>query len=97
MHVTGQPPDLANAELVDWQTTDGNGRIRLKIGEGAVVELQTVVMGVLRVGNDPVTGLPAYSIQTQQLVRLVSADGKLRRTPLHPPGRNQGSATRGIA
>lgn len=96
MQTNVSPPNLATAELVDWQAVEGDGRIRLRIGEGAVVELQTVVMGVMRLGNDPMTGLPTYSVQTQQLIRLVSADKKLRKVPLQPPGRDQGSRATGI-
>jgi hypothetical protein len=92
-----QPPNLANAELVEWHAVEGDGRIRLTIGEGAVVELQTIVMGVMRLGNDLTTGLPTYSIQTQQLVRLISADKKLRKQALQPPVKGRGSPSTGFS
>ncbi len=89
-------PNLANAELVEWCIDEGDGKTRIKVKEGATVEIQTVVMGVLRIGNDPATGLPVYSVQAQQLVRLLSAEKKLRKAALQPPGLGQGTPSAGI-
>ncbi|MGB6501066.1 MAG: hypothetical protein WBG19_06680 [Thermoplasmata archaeon] len=89
-------PNLANADLVDWFVEEGDGKIRIKVKEGAIVELQTVVMGVLRVGNDGNTGLPVYSVQAQQLVRLISAERKLRKSVLQPPLTDQGTPSLGV-
>ncbi len=93
----GDAPGLANAELVDWQIERGEGRIRIRVKEGATLELETVVMNVLRSGNDPATGFPVYSIQAQQLIRLVQCDKKLRKSALLPPGSRAGTPMAGFA
>ena len=90
-------PNLSNAELVEWNEEEGDGKIRIKVKEGAIVELQTVVMGVMRLGNDPATGLPVYSVQTQQLIRLISAEKKLRKQALQAPAMGQGSPSAGFS
>jgi hypothetical protein len=89
-------PSLENAELVDWTVESGDGKIRIRIKEGATIELQTVVMGVLRVGNDPTTGLPTYSIQSQQLVKLVTAEKNLRKSKGRMSPRDTGSSAVGF-
>ncbi|MGD0250750.1 MAG: hypothetical protein ABSB97_07715, partial [Thermoplasmata archaeon] len=66
----GPPPDLSNAEIVDYQIVEGDGRVRLKLKDGSVVEIRLEIMNILRAGNDPNTGLPAYIVQSAPLVRL---------------------------
>ena len=36
----GPPPDLSNAEIVDYQVIEGDGRVRLKLKDGSVVEIR---------------------------------------------------------
>jgi hypothetical protein len=76
------PPDLSNAEIVDYTTVEGDGRVRLKLKDGSVVEVRLEIMNILRAGNDPNTGLPAYIVQSAPLVRLVECPKELRKPPL---------------
>ena len=39
-------------------------------------------MNILRAGNDPNTGLPAYIVQSAPMVRLVECPKELRKSPL---------------
>jgi hypothetical protein len=78
----GAPPDLSNAEIVDYEVIDGDGKLRLKLKDGSVVEIRLELMNILRAGNDPNTGLPIYVVQSAPLVRLVETPKELRKVPL---------------
>jgi hypothetical protein len=77
----GQPPDLSNAEIVDYSPLEGDGRLRLKLKDGSVIEVKLEIMNILRAGNDPNTGLPAYIVQSAPMVRLVECPKELRKSP----------------
>ncbi len=89
----GPPPDLANAEIVDYEIVGGDGKLRLKLKDGSVVEIRLEIMNILRAGNDPNTGLPAYVVQSAPLVRLVETPKELRKAPLRPPAKDAKAAT----
>jgi hypothetical protein len=89
----GPPPDLANAEIVDYETVGGDGKVRLKLKDGSVVEIRLEIMNILRAGNDPNTGLPAYVVQSAPLVRLVECPKELRKPPLRPSAKDPKAAT----
>lgn len=78
----GPPPDLSNAEVVDYTPIEGDGRFRLKLKDGATIEVRLEIMNILRAGNDANTGLPTYIVQSAPLVRLVECPKELRKTPL---------------
>jgi hypothetical protein len=80
----GQAPDLSNAEIVDYSTLEGDGRLRLKLKDGSIIEVKLEIMNILRAGNDPNTGLPAYVVQSAPMVRLVECPKELRKSPLRP-------------
>lgn len=75
-------PDLSNAELVEYTVESGENKVRLKLKDGAVIEIRTEVQHVFRVGNDPVTGLPQYVAMTPSLLRVISCPKELRKAPL---------------
>jgi hypothetical protein len=80
----GTPPDLSNAEIVDYTIVEGDGKIRLRLKDGSVIEVRLEIMNILRAGNDPNTGLPNYVVQSAPLVRLVECPKELRKPPLRP-------------
>ena len=81
----GSPvPDLSNAEIVDYSVLEGDGRVRLRLKDGSVIEVKLEIMNILRAGNDPNTGLPAYIVQSAPLVRLVECPKELRKSPVRP-------------
>jgi hypothetical protein len=92
----GPPPDLANAEIVDYTTIEGDGKVRLKLKDGSIVEIRLEIMNILRAGNDPNTGLPAYIVQSAPLVRLVECPKELRKAPLRPSGNRDPKANTGF-
>jgi hypothetical protein len=93
----GPPPDLSNAEIVDYSVVEGDARVRLKLKDGSVIEIRLEIMNILRAGNDPNTGLPAYIVQSAPLVRLVECPKELRKTPLRPGGPKDPKALPGFA
>ena len=80
------PPDLSSAEIVDYTPLEGDGKVRLKLKDGSVIEVRLEIMNVLRAGHDPNTGLPMYVVQSATLIRLVEAPKEMRKTPLRPGG-----------
>lgn len=92
----GPPPDLTSAEIVDYSVAEGDGRLRLKLKDGSVIEVRLEIMNVLRAGNDPNTGLPTYVVQSANLTRLVESPKELRKAPLRPGGGRDGKALPGF-
>jgi len=90
------PPDISNAEIVDYNIIEGDGKVRLKLKDGSVVEIRLEIMNILRAGNDPSTGLPAYIVQSAPLVRLVECPKELRKAPLRPGGKTDNKAIPGF-
>ncbi len=86
----GPVPDLSHAEIVDYTVLEGDGRVRLRLKDGSVIEVKLEIMNILRAGNDPNTGLPAYIVQSAPLVRLVECPKELRKSPQRPlpPGKD---------
>jgi hypothetical protein len=82
----GPPPDLSTAEIVDYQSLEGDGKVRLKLKDGSVIEVRLEIMNVLRAGHDPNTGLPTYVVQSATLIRLVESPKEMRKPPLRPGG-----------
>jgi hypothetical protein len=89
-------PDLSNAEQVDYEIEGKEGRTRIRIKEGATLEMRSVVTGVFRIGNDPNTGLPTYFVGSANIVALVNSDKKLRKAVLRQPGKGEGSPSVGV-
>ena len=89
--------DLSTAELMEWELEGKEPRARIRIKEGATLELRVVITQILRMGNDPNTGLPIYNVSWQPVISLVNSDKKLRKAALRQPGPGQGSAGTGMA
>ena len=79
-------PDLSHAEIVDFSVESGENKVRLKLKDGSVLEIKMEITNILRVGNDPATGLPTYVMQATNLMRLVSCPKELRKAPLRSGG-----------
>jgi len=94
--MAGQPPDLANAELVEFEVQGKEGVTRIRIAEGATMEGRFIVNNVYRTGNDPTTGAPVYHINGQLLIRMVNFDKKLKKPVLKQPGPKGGTPTVGV-
>ncbi|MGB6500169.1 MAG: hypothetical protein WBG19_02040 [Thermoplasmata archaeon] len=92
----GSPPDLTSAEIVDYSVAEGDGRLRLKLKDGSVIEVRLEIMNVLRAGNDPNTGLPTYVVQSANLTRLVESPKELRKAPLRQGGGRDGKSLPGF-
>lgn len=82
--------DPANAELVEFEQAEPNWKSRVKLTEGAVLEVEVSVGQILRMGNDPNTGFPVYNVTTNTVVRVVSVEPKLQKKPLRPAATTDG-------
>ncbi|MGI0055280.1 MAG: hypothetical protein ACREBZ_06170 [Thermoplasmata archaeon] len=93
----GPPPDLSNAEVVDYEAVGGDGKLRLKLKDGSVIEVRLEIMNILRAGNDGSTGLPTYIVQSTPLIRLVECPKELRKAPMRPGGPKDPKSVPGFA
>ena len=82
--------------MLDFSSLEGDGRLRLKLKDGSIIEVRLEIMNILRAGNDPNTGLPAYIVQSAPLVRLVECPKELRKPPIRP-GARDGKSIPGFA
>ena len=89
--------DLSDAELVDFRIEGKEPMVRIRVEEGATLELRWMITNVYRKGNDPATGVPVYILQSSSpIMRLVNYDKKLRKAALKQPGPDEGSASVGV-
>jgi len=58
--------------------------VTIKLKDGTVLRFKVVVTGVMKVGNDPNTGIPIYTIQTQGVIQLVRIPRELIKKPGQP-------------
>jgi hypothetical protein len=79
--------DPASTELVKFEQVEPNWKSRVKLAEGAILQVEVSVRQILRIGNGLNTGFPAYNVSTNTVVPIVSVDPKLRKKPLRPPAR----------
>ena len=92
----GPPPDLSKAELVDYTVVGGEPAVKLKLKDGSTIEVKLIIMNILRAGNDPVTGVPFYVVQSAPMVRLLDYPKELRKVP-GKPGDKDAKALPGFA
>jgi hypothetical protein len=45
--------------------------IRVTLEDGTILEIKTEIMSIMKVGNDPNTGLPQYSINAAPMIRMM--------------------------
>lgn len=81
---------------MEFEIQGKEGVTRIRVGEGATLELRLIVNNVYRKGNDPATGVPLYIVQSQTTMRLVNFDKKLRKPVLKQPGPGEGSPGTGV-
>ena len=73
-------PDLSNAEMLDFHAVSGGQpTVRLKLSDGALIEVKVGILEVWRSGTDPATGYPSYVIKSQLFNRLIDVPKALRR------------------
>ena len=78
--------DLSQAEYMDFHVEEGEGKQRVKVADGSVIEVTVHIGAIFRIGNDPVAGIPPYNVNMgPPTVRLVSFPPKLRKTGVKPP------------
>lgn len=78
--------DLSSAEYMDFRLEEGDGKLRVKVADGSVVEVIVRIGAIFRIGTDPVAGIPLYNVNMgPPIVRLVSFPPKLRKAGVKPP------------
>ncbi|MFP3130596.1 MAG: hypothetical protein RXP28_00015 [Nitrososphaeria archaeon] len=68
---------VGTPELIDFETEGGENWITLRLKDGSVIKVKMEITAVLRLGNDPNTGLPIYGIQSTNVVRIVNVPKEL--------------------
>jgi hypothetical protein len=74
------PQPVGEIEVVEFEA-DEFPWITIKLKDGSVLRFKVFVTGVLKIGNDPNTGIPIYSIQTQGAIQLVKIPKELIKKP----------------
>ena len=79
--------DLSQAEYMEFRVEEGEGRLRVKVSDGSILEITVHIGAIFRLGNDPVAGVPMYNVNMgPPTIRLVSFPPKLRKAPIKQPG-----------
>jgi hypothetical protein len=85
--------DLSQAEYMDFRVEEGDGKLRVKVADGSVIEISVHIGAIFRIGNDPIAGIPLYNVNMgPPTVRLVSFPPKLRKVGVKPAA-GQGAPT----
>lgn len=59
-----------NSEVINFEIEDEPKWIKVKLEDGSVIQVKMEIVGIMRAGNDPNTGLPIYMLQAQNIIRL---------------------------
>jgi len=85
--VEAVPVDF-DAKMEPWST--------ISLEDGSVIKLRTVVTGVTRLeGEHDQQGHPVYMVNSNTIIRVVSAPKELRGPPSVPTGRSSGTPSGG--
>jgi hypothetical protein len=77
------PQPLGEVEVIEFEAEEFPW-ITIKLKDGTILRFKVVVTGVMKVGHDPNTGIPIYSIQTQGVIQLVKIPKELIKKPGQP-------------
>ncbi|MCL4343425.1 MAG: hypothetical protein JRN26_05545 [Nitrososphaerota archaeon] len=72
---------MSAPELVDFADEGADHWVTLKLKDGTVLKVKMEIAGVMRMGNDPNTGIPIYAVQTTNVVRLAQVPQGLVKQP----------------
>lgn len=76
------PQPVGEIEAVEFESDPPEFPwVTLRLKDGTVLRFKVVVTGVLRMGNDPNTGIPIYSIQTQGVIQIAKIPRELIKRP----------------
>lgn len=87
--------DMSKAEPVEeWKADPDPARVQVVItdqGKRVVIRFEVNIIGVQRVGNNPLNGEPIYNIASQNVVKMLQWDRTLKSVPKarenkEPPG-----------
>lgn len=91
MAATPIPIDMSKAEPVDeWKADPDPARVQVVItdqGKRVVIRFEVNIIGVQRVGNNPMNGEPIYNIASQNVVKMLQWDRDLKTIPKSREGR----------
>ncbi len=66
-----------NAEVLEFSTEGEGCEITVKVSDGSVLKVKTIVTAVIKVGNDPNTGMPVYQVQAANVVKTMKVPKEL--------------------
>ncbi|MHB1506764.1 MAG: hypothetical protein ACYCUZ_01730 [Cuniculiplasma sp.] len=78
-----------NSEVVNFEVEDEPRWVRVKLEDGSVIQVKMEIVGILKAGNQPDTGLPVYILQAQNIIRLNQVPKELIKRGI--PEKNKGS------
>ncbi len=91
MSATPIPIDMSKAEPVDeWKADPDPARVQVVLtdqGKRVVIRFEVNIIGVQRVGNNPMNGEPIYNIASQNVVKMLQWDRDLKVVPKSREGR----------
>ncbi len=63
--------DENNNAVMGFKLDEEPKWIRVTLEDGTILEIKTEIMSIMKVGNDPNTGLPQYSINAAPMIRMM--------------------------
>ncbi len=82
MSGTPIPIDMSKAEPVDeWKADPDPARVQVVLtdqGKRVVIRFEVNIIGIQRVGNNPLNGEPIYNIASQNVVKMLQWDRDLK-------------------
>ena len=66
-----------NGELVGFEVEDEPKWVKVKLKDGAEIQIKMELVAIMKNGNDPNTGLPIYMVQATNIIRMSSVPKEL--------------------
>lgn len=64
----GGLPD--NGEIINFDIEEEPKWVKVKLGDGSVIQVKMEIVAIMKGGNDPNTGLPIYMVQATNIIRM---------------------------
>ncbi len=75
--------DDNNNGVIGFKLDEEPKWIRVTLDDGTVLEIKTEIMAIMKVGNDPNTGLPQYNINAVPMMRMMRVAKTSIKKPTH--------------
>jgi len=72
-------------KVLNFDVLKEGGPFELKLEDGSVIRMRAEPSAIIRIGNDPNTGLPTYMIPVNVTVSFIKLPRELIKKPSHAP------------